>query len=52
MTNLFIDVETYSTTSISKSGHYRYTQDPNFRILLFAYKFDDGPARVVDLEGN
>lgn len=45
---LSIDLETYSETSIN-AGVYKYTEDPAFEILLFAYSIDDGPVKVVDL---
>ena len=49
MHHLSIDLETRSGADISKTGSYRYMQDPDFRILLFGYKIDDGPAQVIDL---
>jgi DNA polymerase len=49
MTTLNIDIETYSGTDLLKSGVYKYVQDPDFAILLFAYSFDDEPVQVVDL---
>lgn len=45
---LHIDIETYSETSI-KAGVYKYVADPAFEVLLFAYQYDDGPVKVVDL---
>jgi len=47
--NLSIDLEAYSSADLSKSGVYRYTEAPDFSILLFAYAFDDSPAKVVDI---
>lgn len=49
MTVLRIDVETYSGTNLLTSGVYKYVEDPDFEILLFAYAFDDEPVHVVDL---
>lgn len=49
MTNLSIDIETYSSVSLAKSGVYRYVQSPDFEVLLFAYSIDGGPVSVVDL---
>lgn len=49
MDTLSIDVETYSSTDLLKSGVYKYVEDPDFEILLFAYAFDDEPVKVVDL---
>ena len=47
--HISVDIESRSGADISKTGSYRYMQDPDFRILLFGYKIDDGPARVIDL---
>lgn len=48
MRTLSIDIETYSDVDI-KLGVYRYTDTPNFEILLFAYAFDDDPVEVIDM---
>lgn len=49
MKNLSIDLETYSSADISKSGVYRYCEAPDFEILLFAYSADGAPVQSVDL---
>ncbi len=49
MRNLSIDIETYSSEDISKTGVYRYCEAPDFEILLFGYSADGGPAKVIDL---
>lgn len=49
MTNLEIDIETFSDVDLQKCGVYRYTQSPNFEILLFGYSVDGGEVQVVDL---
>lgn len=49
MQTLSIDIETFSTTDLTKSGVYRYVEDNNFQILLFGYSVDHGPVRVIDL---
>lgn len=49
MRTLSIDIETYSPTDLMKAGVYRYSEDPDFDILLFAYAYDDGPVQVADL---
>lgn len=49
MHHLSIDIETFSSVDIAKSGMYKYAQSPDFEILLFAYALDGGPAQVVDL---
>lgn len=47
--HMSIDLETRSGADITKTGSYRYLQDPDFRILLFGYKIDDLPEVVIDL---
>ena len=44
-----IDIETFSSVDLVKSGVYRYCESPDFEILLFAYSVDDGKVQVVDL---
>lgn len=46
---LHIDIETYSPEALADCGVYRYAEHPDFRILLFAYAFDDAPVTVIDL---
>lgn len=46
---LGIDIETYSSEELSKSGVYRYAESPDFEILLFAYAFDDEDVRIIDM---
>jgi DNA polymerase len=47
--HLSIDIETFSSVDIQKSGLYKYVQSPDFEILLFAYSLDGGPVQIVDL---
>ena len=49
MKNLSIDLETYSSADISKSGVSRYCEAPDFKILLFAYSADGASVQSVDL---
>lgn len=49
MQTLSIDIETYSSISLQKSGVYRYVEAPDFEILLFGYSIDSGPVQVIDL---
>lgn len=49
MHDLSVDIETYSSVDIKKSGLYKYVQSDDFEILLFAYSLDGAPAQVVDL---
>ena len=44
-----IDIETFSDIDLGKCGVYRYTDSPNFEVLLFAYSIDEGPVKLVDL---
>lgn len=50
MRHLSIDIETRSGAEIGKTGLYRYAQDKDFKVLLFAYKLDEAPVEIVDLE--
>ncbi len=49
MRTLSIDIETYSSFNLPKTGVYRYVEAPDFEILLFGYSVDTGPVQVVDL---
>lgn len=49
MKTLSIDIETYSSVDLAKCGVYKYTEAPDFDILLFGYSVDGGPVQVVDL---
>ena len=49
MKNLEIDIETYSSVDLKKSGVYKYAESPDFEILLFGYSVDGGEVRTVDL---
>ncbi len=49
MKKLSIDIESYSSADLRKTGVYRYVQAPDFEILLFGYSVDDGEVHVIDL---
>lgn len=49
MKNLIIDIETFSSVDISKSGVYPYAESSDFEILLFGYSVDFEEVKVVDL---
>lgn len=49
MRTLSIDIETYSSEDLTKSGVYRYAEAPDFAILLFGFAYDDDPVTVIDL---
>jgi len=46
---LSIDIESFSDIDLRKCGVYRYTDSPNFDILLFAYSIDEGSVELIDL---
>ena len=46
---LSIDLETFSDVDLIKCGVYAYADSPAFEVLLFAYSFDGGETRVIDL---
>ena len=52
MKSLSIDIETFSTENLSRSGVYRYAEVPEFRILLFGYRIDEGEVSVCDVESG
>ena len=49
MQYLGIDLETYSSVNLLKSGVYRYCEAEDFEILLFGYSVDGREVKVVDL---
>ncbi|MDE5917503.1 MAG: hypothetical protein K2G62_05190, partial [Oscillospiraceae bacterium] len=49
MKHLSIDIETYSSVDIKKSGLYKYVQSDDFQVLLFAYSVDGEEVQIIDL---
>lgn len=49
MRTVSIDIETYSSVDLAKSGVYRYAESPDFEVLLFGYSIDGGEVHVIDL---
>lgn len=49
MKSINIDIETYSSVDLHKSGVYRYAESDDFEILLFGYSVDGGDVKVIDL---
>lgn len=49
MKSISIDIETFSSVSLQKSGVYRYAESEDFEILLFGYSVDGSEVKVVDL---
>lgn len=48
MKTLGIDIETFSSADLKKTGVYKYSESPDFEILLFGYSVDGGEVQVVD----
>lgn len=46
---LGIDIETYSSEDIARTGVYKYAEADDFAVLLFAYSAGGSPVRVVDI---
>ena len=46
---LSIDLETYSSINLQKSGAYKYIQSPDFEILLFGFSLDGSEPVCIDL---
>jgi len=46
---LAVDIETYSSIDLIKTGVYAYCESADFEVLLFAYAVDDEEVRIVDL---
>jgi len=44
-----VDLETYSSVDLKKSGVYAYASAPDFEILLIGYQLNSGPVQVIDL---
>lgn len=49
MKKLHIDLETYSSVDIMRSGSYKYFESIDFEILIIAYAFDNEKIQVVEL---
>lgn len=49
MKSISIDIESFSSVNLQKSGVYRYTESDDFEILLFGYSVDGREVQVVDL---
>lgn len=46
---LAIDIETFSSVDLKKSGVYKYAEAPDFEIQLFSYSYNEGPVTTLDL---
>lgn len=45
---LFLDLETYSSADLVKTGVFKYVEAPDFEILLMSYTWDDEPMQMWD----
>ena len=52
MTELSIDIETYSSVDLTKTGVRPYVESPDFRLLLIGYKLGEQLAQLIDLGEN
>jgi DNA polymerase len=43
---LSIDIETYSSIDLRKSGVYRYAESPDFKVLMIAFAYGAGDVRI------
>lgn len=49
---LNIDIETFSSTDLIKSGVYKYVEAKDFEILMIAYSINGGEVKIIDLTGD
>lgn len=45
---LWIDIETYSPVDLAKCGVYKYTEHPDWHILMCSWAVGDGPVRRAE----
>lgn len=45
---LWIDIETYSPVDLAKAGVYKYTEHPDWRILMCSWALNDGPVQRAE----
>lgn len=50
--HLHIDIETYSSVDLVKSGAYKYAESEDFEVLMIAYALDNDPVRIIDLTAH
>ena len=46
---MHLDLETFSSVDLSRSGVYKYAEAEDFEVLLFGVSIDGGAVRVYDL---
>lgn len=52
MLELAIDIETFSSVDLKKTGVHKYAESPDFEVLLFGYMVDGAYGDVIDLGAN
>lgn len=52
MRTLVLDIETYSSADLARTGAVKYAEADDFEILLMSYAFDDEPVRVWDFKAD
>lgn len=45
---LWLDIETYSPVDLAKAGVYKYTEHPDWRILMCSWALNDGPVQRAE----
>lgn len=49
MKRISVDIESFSSVNLARSGVYKYAESEDFDVLLFAYAVDNGEVHVIDL---
>jgi len=49
MKTICLDIETFSSADLRKTGVFRYVEEPDFEILLLSYAIDGGEIKTIDL---
>jgi DNA polymerase len=49
MKTICLDIETFSSADLRKTGVYRYVEEADFEILLLSYAIDGGEIKTIDL---
>lgn len=49
VSDMHIDIETYSRRDIRKTGSYKYFECPDFEILMICYSYDHYPEHIISL---
>ena len=49
MKTICLDIETFSSADLRKTGVFRYVEEPDFDILLLSYVINGGEIKTIDL---